>query len=118
MTLADYYVQDKRIGVAEQIYIDGIDVRTRQFGSDHLQVALAELRFGQFLLQQRELQRAEEPLKRAYQHLTATQPTAKAAMMRAAMLLVELYTSLNRDDEVTIWGKKLNDLNTDRQESN
>ena len=111
VTLAEYLVEADQFEKARQVFADGIAIRTKRFGSDsHLQVALAELRFGNFLLERDEHKQAEELSLRAYEKLHDN-PTARTATVeRAVLQLVKLYAAWQKPAEAEKWQTRLDQL--------
>ena len=79
MTLVDYHLEKENgLEAAKQVYLDGIRARQDRWGDpEHLQVTLAELRYGSFLLDQDDLDEGEG-ISFASIHKSAAQPTGGA----------------------------------------
>jgi serine/threonine protein kinase len=101
--LARYLLESGSAGEALQVFEAGLDARLERFPPDHLEVALARLRFGSFLLQQREFDRAEGQLISAHELLIAQPEAPKTTVVRAAEQLVKLYVALERAAEAAQW---------------
>lgn len=109
--LADHYERAVRFEDAEQVFVGGIVDRTEQFSSgDHVQVALAQLRFGTFLIQHDRFGRAEELLLDAHERLSNNPNSASATVERVAVQLVRLYTAWQKPTEAANWQSKLDEL--------
>ncbi len=95
---------------AKQVYDEGVVIRTQALGSDHVQVALAQLRLGEFLAvnyRDDERLRGADQLREAYQKLSLHTSTAvDASRRRAAQQLAELYDALNQPNEAAQWRTK------------
>jgi hypothetical protein len=99
---------------AKDVFEEGVVIREQALGSDHIQVALAQLRLGEFLsVDSREDKRLQgaRPLREAYQKLAVYTSTAvNAARRRAAQQLAELYDSLDQPDKAASWRLRLDQL--------
>jgi serine/threonine protein kinase len=104
---------------AKQVYGEGVVIRTQGLGSDHIQVALAQLRLGEFLAvnyPDDERLRGADQLREAYQKLSVHTSTAvDAARRRAAQRLAELYDTLNQTGEAASWRSTLEQLDQPRE---
>lgn len=116
-TFAAYYLERGLRGDSdrvEKVFKDGISFRESfsdaEFPAKQLQVALAELRYGKFLVEQGRFDRAEEPLLSAYKKLSENPDAAPATAQSAATQLVRVYEETNRSDEAVVSHHKLNDL--------
>jgi tetratricopeptide (TPR) repeat protein len=117
VTLADYYVEAGRFDEAVAVFVDGIAVRIEQFGSaDHLQVALAELRFGMFLLRHDRFDRAEDSLLTAHEKLSRNPSATSATVERAASQLTDLYAALQEPTEAVKWQAELDQIKASAEE--
>ena len=87
-TLADFHEQQGNLDAAKQVFRDGIEERIKRFGNaDHLQVALAELTYGKFLLKHGETDLAKEYLSSAARKLNGNPEAAQASRDEAARQL-------------------------------
>ena len=87
-TLVDFYVQQDNLTAAKDVFRDGIEARVNRFGSDqHLQVALAELRYGAFLSKHGETELARENLSIAERKLNKNPEAAQASRDEATRRL-------------------------------
>ncbi|MCA9215924.1 MAG: protein kinase, partial [Planctomycetales bacterium] len=99
---------------AKQVFDEGVVFREKTLGRDHIQVALAQLRLGEFLVvdsHEDERLRGADQLREAYQKLSVHTSTAvDAARRRAAQQLGDLYETLNQPDQAAQWRTTVDQL--------
>jgi len=102
--LAQYLTEQGNLDEAEQVYQDGIAARLKHFqDKGHLQVALAEVRFGKFLREQGQFDRSEAMLLGGHEKLRTNPKAAEAHLQRAATELGELYEAWGKPEEAATW---------------
>jgi tetratricopeptide (TPR) repeat protein len=109
--LARIYVEDNRPDKAHQVLQEFVRIREEQLGADHIQVALAQLRLGEFLLTLSDYAAAKQPLHEAFEKLRPYAEAADPIRRRAANQLVELYTKLGQPEDVKQWQSQIDALN-------
>ncbi|MCO6047067.1 protein kinase [Aeoliella sp. ICT_H6.2] len=115
LTLAHMLVKQGRFDDAERVFEDGIAFRKKftevEFPAKKLQVALAELRYGEFQVEHGRFIDAEEHLRQAYDELCSNPEAAKPTVQRAARQLVTVYDEIDRPTEVARWREVLEQMN-------
>ena len=107
VTLAQYLMEQdvKNLQEAKNVHLEGISKRQRELGHNHLRVALAALRYGTFLKQQKQFLNAKEQLERAHQQLDKHSEAALANRQLAAQQLVEVCDVLQLPEDKDKWQK-------------
>ena len=107
VTLAQYLMEQdiKNLLAAKNVYLEGISKRQQELGHNHLRVALAALRYGTFMKQQKQFLDAKEQLERAHQQLDIHSEAALANRQLAAQQLVEVCDVLQLPEDKDKWQK-------------
>ena len=100
---------------AKQVLADGVRIRGDALGEDHIQVAMAQLRLGEFLTEQSEFAAAEPPLLAAYEKLNQHPNVVDHLRHRATIKLVELYTATDRPETASKWQTEAEETRDRRQ---
>ena len=95
---------------------EAVQKRAAHLETEHIQVALAQLRLGEFLITQSDLTAAEQPLLQAYKKLLLHSDVVYPLRRRAATKLVELYQMTGQPKEAAKWQDKLDKLNPSSEE--
>ena len=114
VTLAKYYLEQSadNLEKAKQVFLDGIARRTECLGARHLSVALAELRFGTFLLEQQQFKAAQAQLETAFFKLRDNRDAAQFNVWTAAMRLASVCDALEQHQEREKWNQTAKQFST------
>lgn len=115
--LAEWLAEEGDFQGACKVHENGIAGRRAELpeepsDADRLPVALAQLRYGTFLFDQRRFDRAEPHLRDSYAQLSDNKESAMATVVRAANILVKLYTETDRPSNAAQWRGRLESLET------
>ena len=108
--LASLLVQEERQDEARDVLNEAVRVRAAHLETEHIQVVLAQLRLGEFLIAQSDFTAAEEPLLQAYEKLVRHSDVVDPLRWRAATKLVELYQKTGQLKEAAKWQVQLGSL--------
>ncbi len=111
LMLANLLVQEDRQDEAREVLNEAVQKRAAHLETEHIQVALAQLRLGEFLITQSDLTAAEQPLKQAHEKLLRHSDVVSPLRWRAATKLVELYQMMDQPKEAATWQAKVDTLN-------
>jgi tetratricopeptide (TPR) repeat protein len=103
--LAGLYLNDGKADEARRVLQNGVQER-KKLGDDHIQIAMAQLRLGEFLVGQSAYVAAEEPLKDAFDQLEPHPDVVNHLRTRAAAGLVKVYEALNMPEAAVEWRRK------------
>jgi len=107
LVLAAYVAERDGFDAAVAVYLDGIQFRQERLGHDHLQVALAKMRLGEFLFQHGKFDEASSQLEAAYEKLATDPNAADASRAHAAERMVAICEATQRPTEAAAWQKKV-----------
>lgn len=107
--LVELLLEDGQKDEAREVMEQALKVRRDAFDDTHIQTLLAQIRLGEFLLEQAEYEKAIAELEDAYEPLPGS-PHLRGVRGKVAKRLVAAYEGLSKPAQAEQWRKTLEEL--------